>query len=374
MADLAGLPTPCLLLDRARLDRNLARMAGRMLSLDVDLKPHLKTAKCAEIARRATRGFTGGITVSTLAEAAYFAEAGFGDITYAMGIVPAKLEEASALIQRGTALTLVTDHPGTARALGAHARRAGVRLLVLIEIDTGSGRAGVDPASPLLLEVAKALAEGGAELAGVLTHAGHSYEAKGAVALRAVAEEERAGVVAAAERLRQAGFPCPRVSAGSTPTAAFAESLAGVTDMRPGVYMFGDLAQVAIGSCGIEDIALTVLASVIGAYPERNMVLIDAGSLALSADRSAERRLPDTGYGWVLDAGGRRLDGLYIERVHQEHGFVTARAPLPFDRLAPGTRLRILPNHACITAAAHDRYHVLDGTELVAEWERANGW
>lgn len=362
------------MLDRARLDRNLARMAGRMRSLGVDLKPHLKTAKCAQIARRATRGFSGGITVSTLAEAAYFAEAGFHDITYGVGIVPAKLEEASALVRRGTALTLVTDHPGTARALSAHARRASLRLAVLIEIDTGSGRAGVDPVSPLLLEVAKALAEGGAELAGVLTHAGHSYGATGADELRATAEEERAGVVRAAERLRQAGFSCPRVSAGSTPTAAFAESLAGVTDMRPGVYMFGDLAQVAIGTCGIGDIALTVLASVIGVYPERNLVLIDAGALALSADRSAEGRLPDTGNGWVLDADGRRLDGLYVERVHQEHGFVTARAPLPFDRLAPGTRLRILPNHACITAAAHDRYHVLDGGEVVEEWERANGW
>ncbi len=374
MFDLAELPTPSVLLDRAKLDRNLARMAARMRSLGVDLKPHMKTAKSAEIARRATQGFSGGITVSTLAEAAYFADAGFRDITYAIGIVPAKLAAAAALIERGVALTLVTDHSATARAVGEEGRRRGLRFPLLIEIDTGSGRAGVDPASGLLVEVARAVMDGGSDLAGVLTHAGHSYEAKGAAALRAVAEEERAGVVAAADRLRRAGFPCPRVSAGSTPTAAFAERLDGVTDMRPGIYMFGDLMQTAIGSCAADDIALTVLTSVIGVYPERNLVLIDAGSLALSADRGAASMLPDTGNGWVLDAEGRRIDGLFVEQVHQEHGFVTAQAPLPFERLAIGTRLRILPNHSCITAAAYDRYHVLEDGRVVAEWERVNGW
>jgi D-serine deaminase-like pyridoxal phosphate-dependent protein len=244
----------------------------------------------------------------------------------------------------------------------------------LIEIDTGSGRAGLDPDSALLIDVARAVTEGGSELVGVLTHAGHSYDAKGPEELRRVAEQERAGVARASERLRQAGFAIKRVSAGSTPTAAFAERLQGVTDMRPGIYMLGDLMQSAIGSCAVEDIAVSVLASVIGAYPERNQVLIDAGSLALSADRSANSRWADVGYGWVLNEAGRRLDGLYVASVHQEHGFVTSRAPLPFERLQPGTRLRILPNHGCITAAAYDRYHVLEGGEVVAEWERVNGW
>ena len=374
MLHLSDLPTPALLLERARLDRNLARMAERMRGLGVDLKPHLKTAKSAEIARRATEGFSGGITVSTLAEAAYFAEAGFGNITYAVGIVPAKLEEAAALMRRGVALTLVTDHPAIARAVGEHGRRLGVRFSVLIEIDTGSGRAGLDPHSPVLIEVARLLVDGGSELAGVLTHAGHSYAAEGPEALRKVAEEERLGVVRAAERLRKAGFPVRRVSAGSTPTAAFAQHLDGLTDMRPGIYMFGDLMQAAIGSCTLDDIAVTVLATVIGSYPERNKVLIDAGALALSADRSANSRWADVGLGWVADETGRVLNGLFVERAHQEHGFITARAPLPFERLTPGTRLRILPNHACITAAAYDRYHVVEGGEVVAEWGRVNGW
>jgi D-serine deaminase-like pyridoxal phosphate-dependent protein len=374
MARLSDLPTPSLLLDRPRLDRNLARMAERMRALGVDLKPHLKTAKSAEVARRATEGFSGGITVSTLAEAAYFAEARFSDITYAVGIVPAKLAEAAALIRRGVELTLVTDHPAMARSVGEQVKQLGVRFPLLIEIDTGSGRAGLDPDSPLLIDVARAITEGGAELVGVLTHAGHSYDAKGPGELRRIAEQERSGVVRAAERLRQAGYPIKRVSAGSTPTAASAERLEGVTDMRPGIYMFGDLMQAAIGSCAMDDIAVTVLASVIGAYPERNQVLIDAGSLALSADRSANSRWSDVGFGWVLDGAGRRLDGLFVASVHPEHGFVTSRAPLPFERLQPGMRLRILPNHGCITAAAYDRYHVLEGGEVVAEWERVNGW
>jgi D-serine deaminase-like pyridoxal phosphate-dependent protein len=374
MSQLSELPTPSLVLDHARLDRNLTRMAERMRALGVDLKPHLKTAKSAEIARRATQGFSGGITVSTLAEAAYFAEAGFRDITYAVGIVPAKLEEAAALIRRDVELTLVSDHPAMARAVGEQGDKLGVRFPLLIEIDTGSGRAGLDPDSALLIDVARAVTEGGSELVGVLTHAGHSYDAKGPEELRRVAEQERAGVARASERLRQAGFAIKRVSAGSTPTAAFAERLQGVTDMRPGIYMLGDLMQAAIGSCAVEDIAVSVLASVIGAYPERNQVLIDAGSLALSADRSANSRWADVGYGWVLNEAGRRLDGLYVASVHQEHGFVTSRAPLPFERLQPGTRLRILPNHGCITAAAYDHYHVLEGGEVVAEWERVNGW
>jgi D-serine deaminase-like pyridoxal phosphate-dependent protein len=374
MTRMAELRTPSLLLDRARLDRNLARMAERMRRLGADLKPHLKTAKSAEIARRATAGFSGGITVSTLAEARYFAEAGFRDITYAVGIVPTKLDEAAALMRRGVALTLVTDHLAMARAVGDRGRKLGARFALLIEIDPGSGRAGVDPASPRLIDVARAAVEGGSELVGVLTHAGHSYGAHGPEELRQVAEQERAAVTRAAARLRDAAFPIKRVSAGSTPTAAFAEHLDGVTDMRPGIYMFGDLMQAAIGSCKLEDIAVSVLASVIGVYPERNQVLIDAGSLALSADRSASSRWPDVGFGWILDEAGRRMEGLFVERMHQEHGFVTARAPLPFERLQLGTRVRILPNHACITAAAYDRYHVLDGGEIVAEWERVNGW
>jgi D-serine deaminase-like pyridoxal phosphate-dependent protein len=374
MSAIAELPTPCLLLDQSKLDRNLARMAERMRSLKVDLKPHLKTAKSAEVATRATAGFSGGITVSTLAEAAYFAKAGFRDLTYAVGIVPAKLDEAAALMESGVSLTLVTDHPAGAKAVGEHGRRQGRRYSLLIEVDTGAGRAGVDPNSGLLLEVARAIIENGSELGGVLTHAGHSYGAKGAAELRAVAEQERAGVTAAADRLRQAGFPCARVSAGSTPTADFAEHATGLTDMRPGVYMFGDLMQSAIGTCKVDDIAVSVLASVVGIYPERNQVLIDAGSLALSADRSAASVLPDTGYGWVTDVAGRRLDGLFVERMHQEHGFVTAKAPLPFEKLEIGTRVRILPNHACITAGAYDRYHVLKDGHVVAEWERVNRW
>jgi D-serine deaminase-like pyridoxal phosphate-dependent protein len=167
------------------------------------------------------------------------------------------------------------------------------------------------------------------------------------------------------------------VSLGSSPTALHARTLAGVTEVRAGVYMFGDLFQAQLGTHGPEDIALTVLASVIGRKPERNAVLLDAGALALSKDRSTQAAPRDYGFGLMLDAAGRRSFGdAIVTRTHQEHGEVRGESgPLPFDRLPVGARVRVAPNHACLTAAAYDRYHVVDGgEEVVAVWGRVNGW
>jgi D-serine deaminase-like pyridoxal phosphate-dependent protein len=224
-----------------------------------------------------------------------------------------------------------------------------------------------------LPEIAAAL---GPRLAGVLAHAGHSYAARTPEAMAAVAEAERAGVVRAAERLRARGHAVPIVSLGSSPTALHARSLSGVTEVRAGVYMFGDLFQMQLGTHGPKDIALTVLSSVIGRRPERNAVLLDAGALALSKDRSTEKAPRDYGFGLVLDRVGRRSFGdAIVSRVHQEHGEAKGDGPLPFERLPVGARVRVAPNHACLTAAAHDRYHVVDGGERVlAVWERVNGW
>ncbi len=373
---LDDLPTPALILDRGVFARNAAAMTARIARHGVRLRPHLKTAKCIEAAREMTAGNFGGITVSTLAEAAYFLDHGIRDITYAVGLVPSKFPAVARLLAGGARLSVVTDSPEVARALGKYDGFP-APLPVLIEIDSGHHRAGIAPESSALLEIGRILEEApGLELEGVLTHAGHAYHARGAAAIAEVGEAERAAVVAAAERLRRSGLPCPVVSAGSTPTAVHVRALDGVTEMRPGVYGFFDLDQMALGCCRREDIALTVLASVIGCYPEQNRVLIDAGSLALSADTSAGELLDDAGYGWVLDVdGGTRLAGATVVDVNQEHGFVEGRDPLPFERLAPGARVRVLPNHACITAAMFDRYHVVDGgPEVVAVWRRINGW
>jgi len=375
---LAELKTPALVLDRGVLARNCAAMAARAAAHGLRLRPHLKTAKSAEVARLATAGQFGGVTVSTLAEARYFAARGFRDITYAVGIVPGKLDEVARLQRDGARLTLLAD---SAEAVAGAAERAaaldaGFRLL--IEIDTGGRRGGVAPDSGELIALARAIAAApGLELEGVLTHAGQSYACQGAAQVRAVAEAERAGVVAAAERLRAGGLRCPVVSAGSTPTAVHAESLEGVTELRPGVYVFFDLDQVGIGACALEDIALTVLASVIGHNRRAERILIDAGALALSKDVSAGAFMSHVGYGLVCPAGASApLDGLYVAEVHQEHGLIAAaRGAPPYDSLPVGAQVRILPNHACITAAAHAAYQVVDGgDEVVDRWERVNGW
>lgn len=374
---LDDLITPALILDRAILARNTERMSARFAGTGVALRPHMKTAKSAEVAALATAGQAGGITVSTLAEARYFAERGFADITYAVGMVPSKLEEAAAIARSLRRLTLLTDDPRAARALADKAAALAVDFPVLIEIDCGAHRGGVDPESDALMEIARVLDKAPRlALEGVLTHAGHAYHGADVAAIKQVAEAERLAVVRAAGRLRAADRPCPTVSAGSTPTAVQAESFEGLTEFRPGVYMFFDLDQLGLGSCAREDIAVSVLTSVIGHQPQHNRLNIDAGSLALSQDLSANEFLPETGYGWVMESvGTARVADLHVAAVNQEHGMVTGAAPLPFEALPVGARVRVLPNHACITAAAFDRYHVVDGgNEVTAVWDRVNGW
>lgn len=191
-----------------------------------------------------------------------------------------------------------------------------------------------------------------------------------------MAEQERAAATQAAERLRAADLPCPLVSVGSTPTATFAEHLDGVTELRAGAYMFQDLFQAGLGVCGIENIALSVLTTVISRRPERGWLITDAGALALSKDRSTAALPVDQMYGVVCDAETcAPRDGLRVVGVNQEHGIVAAPAggDLDWDRFPIGTQLRVLPNHACMTAAAYDWYEVLDG-DAMTRWDRCNRW
>lgn len=366
---LDDLPTPCLVLDLGVLRRNLAAMRDAVARHPgLRLRPHLKTAKSREVARLATPDF-GPITVSTLAEAGYFAEGGWRDQVYAVGVTPAKLDAVAALNAAGAEVKVVTDDPEVARAIAAHPGP----LRALVEVDVGEARGGLPPDSGALPAVAAAL---GDRLAGLLSHSGHSYNGRTADEMAAVAEAERAGILAAAERLRAAGHAVPIVSVGSSPTELHARRMDGVTEVRAGVYMFGDLFQAQLGTHAPGDIAVTVLASVIGRRPDRNTLLLDAGALALSKDRSTQAAPRDCGFGLVLDADGRpNLGEAVVARAYQEHGEVQAPTPLPFHRLPVGARLRVAPNHSCLTAAAHDRYHVVDGgREVVAVWDRVNGW
>jgi D-serine deaminase-like pyridoxal phosphate-dependent protein len=365
---LDELPTPCLLLDLPILRRNLARMREAMARHPgVLLRPHMKTAKSAAVADLAAPG-KGPITVSTLAEARYFAAHGFSDQLYAVGITPAKLDAVAALNAAGALTRIITDDVGVAEAIAAH---PGI-LPTLIEVDVGEGRAGVAPEGEALLAIAARL---GPKLAGVLGHAGHSYTGRSVAEMEAFARTECRGVVTAAERLRAAGHEVPIVSIGSSPTALYAGDLSGVTEVRAGVYMLGDLFQGQIGTHPVGDVAATVLTSVIGVYPERGTLLLDAGAIALSKDRSTERAPQDYAFGLVLDRNGVPLPGpAVVARVHQEHGEVRRLDAGALPSFRVGDRLRVAPNHICLAAAAHDRFHVLAGDEVVAVWDRVSGW
>jgi D-serine deaminase-like pyridoxal phosphate-dependent protein len=374
---LGELATPCLLLDRAKLERNLSRMRARLKRLGVTPRPHLKTAKCIDIARLALDGEPGGITVSTLGEAGYFFAHGIDDIVYAVGIEPGKLDPAAALIRRGAKLTLILDSASAAKAVTERGAALGVRFPVLVEIDSDGARAGIAPDSSALAEIGRLLHESeGAELRGVLTHAGASYHCKGIAAIRAMAEQERRCAVNAAKALRGAGLEAPVVSVGSTPTMTFAEHLDGVTEARPGVYMFHDLVIAGLGVCEVDDIALSVLTSVIGHHARTGQLIVDAGWMALSRDQGTSEQAVNQGYGLACDLNGRPLGDLIVRETNQEHGLVGRRdgQPLHLGRYPLGTRLRILPIHACATAAAHAAYEVIDDGRVGARWSRCAGW
>jgi D-serine deaminase-like pyridoxal phosphate-dependent protein len=206
----------------------------------------------------------------------------------------------------------------------------------------------------------------------VLTHAGHSYACRTREALAAVAEDERRLAARAAERLRAEDLPCEVVSVGSTPTASQLASGAGLTELRPGVYLLMDVVQASLGVCTLADIAVSVLATVIARRDGGRRLVLDAGALALSKDLGASQAAAPS-HGLLADLRGVPLDGARVGELHQEHGEVRADAPLP---LRAGDRVRVLPNHACLTAAAYDRFHVVDGEQpgVLDEWPRCSGW
>ena len=375
---LATLPTPSLVLDEARMTRNISRLRAHLHRLGIPLRPHLKTTKSVEIARRLLTDGKSAAAVSTLREAEVFAEAGVRDILYAVGISPDKLTRVLALRANGCELSVVLDSVAQAEAVVQASQRANDEIPALIEIDSDGHRSGLEPDDPAVAVIGRILHGGGARLRGVMTHAGGSYAASTERALKEFAERERQAAVLAANTLIAAGLPCPIVSIGSTPTAHFARHLDGVSEVRAGVFVFFDLVMAGIGVCTTDDIALSVLTTVIGHQRKRGWIIIDAGWMAMSRDRGTQAQAVDQGYGLVCDVNGHVIEDLIIAQVNQEHGIVAVRkgshAPLP--NLPVGTRLRILPNHACSTAAQFEIYAVLpaDPDAAVDHWPRFRGW
>ena len=371
---VTGLPTPCLLVERDRLQANIDRMNARADELNVTLRPHVKTHKSVEIA--ALIG-ADAITVSTLREAEYFAAAGYTDILYAVSIVPGKMDQVLALNLRGANVQVLLDMPRTAMEVAEAAAAKDEVVEAWIEIDVDGHRAGLEPDDPQVMEIGRFLQQSPhTRLAGVLTHAGGAYDCSSLPELEQHAEQERMLCVHAAHKLRKQDIRSSRVSVGSTPTALTARALEGVTELRAGVYVFFDLFQAGLGVCNIDDIALSVLTTVISHKPSHRRLIVDAGGLALSKDRGTASQAKDCGYGLVAHPDtGQVIPGLQVSAANQEHGVIELPEGFTLDQFPVGSRLRILPNHACMTAAAHDHYHVVNPSgQILARWERCNHW
>lgn len=366
--------TPSLILDLDRVRNNAGRISEIAKRNNVRLRPHIKTHKCIEVARIQTAGHDGAITVSTLAEARAFAKHGFTDITYAVPIERGKFADTIEILQSGVKLNLLTDDAETVTSLDEAAGKAGVSFDVFVKIDCGTHRVGVEPQTAEALEIPRQIADStNLNFAGVLTHAGHSYNVHSKEQILEVARHERDVMVELAERLRADGIDVPTVSIGSTPTISTVDHLDGIDEIRPGNYIFYDAFQTTLGSCGFDDTALTVLAAVVHRDVTRRRIVVDAGAVALSKDRGPVGIDPACGYGHVLDIEGHET-GMRVTSLSQEHGEIEASDSDTFDRFKVGDRVRILANHSCLTAAQHTHYNVVENGEIVDRWEIHRGW
>lgn len=375
---LNNLETPALILDIAKMRANILRLRSRVRGSHVRLRPHLKTVKSVDVARELLTDIRGPATVSTLGEAEVFSAAGTQDILYAVGISPDKLGRVADLRRRGVNLSVLLDSVQQAKDVGRLSALVGHGIPTWVEIDVDGHRSGVKSESKELLQIAHELASGGARLAGVLAHAGESYESCGNEALVVASENERFQAVDAANRLRSAGFEVPEVSVGSTPTAFSLQNFDGISEIRAGVYVFFDLMMAELGICNIADIAISVLSTVIGHQSDKRWIIVDAGWSALSADRGKSRHPTDQSYGLVCDLDGKPFRDLCVIRANQEHGIVSlcggSDAKLP--NLPIGTRIRILPNHACATSMQHEGYWASEDVRAdnLSWWPRLRGW
>ncbi len=372
--NIRDINTPSLLLEIGRVKKNAGRISGIAKRNGVRLRPHIKTHKCIEVARIQTAEHDGALTVSTLEEARAFAKHGFSDITYAVPIERGKFDEAIEIVRSGTKLNLITDDVETVRQLDEAAKLADVTFDVFLKVDCGYHRCGVELHTPEAIEIPRQISDSqNLHFAGILTHAGHSYNESSRDGVLDIAHTERDSMVELAECLRSQSIEVPTVSIGSTPTITHIDHLDGIDEIRPGNYIFFDAFQATLGSCGFEDTALTVLSAVIHRDESRRNIVIDAGAIALSKDRGAVDIDPSCGYGRVLDLEGNDT-GSRIESMSQEHGKFHVADDAAFERLKVGSRVRVLVNHSCLTAAQHSHYHVVENGRIVDRWEIHRGW
>jgi D-serine deaminase-like pyridoxal phosphate-dependent protein len=340
-ASVDAVETPAVLVDLDVVERNIASMAESARRSGVRLRPHAKTHKVVEIARMQLAAGAAGLSVAKASEAEVFAAAGVDDLFVAYPVVGADKGRRLLALADRVRLAAGVDSEDGARTLAAVFHAAGRRLDVLLKVDVGFHRVGVAPERAV--EMARRIADlPGLRLRGLYTFAGHAYSAETPEGVARVGRSEGSILSETARGIRDAGLEIEEVSVGSTPTAPHAMAIPGVTECRPGVYVYNDASQVSLRACTLEDCAMTVLATVVS-VPAPDRAVVDAGSKTLSSDPLRPR---GEGFGFVL---GRRSR---LARLSEEHGVIQVVAGETFR---VGERVRILPNHACVVSNLHDR-------------------
>ncbi len=357
------LETPCLLIDRRKLLANLGRVQTIAQQAGVALRPHVKTHKSLELARLQLAGGACGMTASKVDEAIVFLQGGAPSVTLAYPVLdPRKLDRLlRAAAAHGAELNLIVDSLPLVEAAEDASRRAGRRTPVFLKVDVGLGRVGVDPKSKAAVAVARAVAASShLTFAGLLSHAGHAYAAAGSADIAAIAEVERLTMLTLRDRLKAEGVEAPAISVGSTPTVLAARNFEGVTEIRPGNYVFLDGTAARLGLARAEEAALTVSVTVLSRNDR--YLIVDAGSKVLSSDTGAHGT-GGGGYGRAYHSG-RTGDGWDVARLSEEHGWIAHDGqPVP-----TGTRLEILPNHACPVANLVGRAWLVEDGRVLDEW------
>lgn len=341
MIALEDLPTPSILVDLDVLEANVAAMQADARRAGVRLRPHAKTHKSPEVGRLQIAAGASGLTLAKTSEAEVFAMLGFEDIFLGYPIYGADKARRLLALSERIRLAVGADSEEGARSLGDVFHAAGRRLPVRLKVDCGYGRVGVPP-ERVVETAARIAALPGIEFQGLFTHGGQGYAAGTPEDLAAAARDESRAVTEAAQAVRAAGLPVGDVSLGSTPTARQAIRARGVTECRPGTYVYNDFSQVCLGTARVEECALTILATVVS-VPARDRAVVDAGSKTLSTDPLWPHA---GGHGLVLGRGSR------VARLSEEHGVIRVEEGESFR---VGEKVRILPNHACVVSNLHDR-------------------
>jgi D-serine deaminase-like pyridoxal phosphate-dependent protein len=355
---LAHLPTPQVLIDRPRLVANIDRVQRLATSAGVALRPHAKTHKSPIVAKWQMEKGAVGICCAKLGEAEVFVGAGIDNIRLPYPVNPYNAARLISLMERAT-LSIIVDHLDVARGWSDAMRRA-----VLVKIDVGFHRCGIDPAGDALGFLEAVAAMPGLRLRGLLSHAGQGYHAASEDELRSVAAREADTLTTLRDRATKAGIAVDEVSVGATPTLRFSAGQPGITELRPGNYVYFDRTQVALGAATLDDCALTVLATVVS-KPAADRIILDCGSKTLTNDQ-ARGITKAAGYGAILvgDGSARRQvdETLTIERLSEEHATVRVTGG---TSLQPGDRVRVLPNHSCVVSNLVDVVRLVDGDQVI---------